>query len=201
MNFISHLFISKTLYDHLPKGMEIDKKAFMYGSIRPDLPSKLFQKPHTLDNYLNIVCKISNELMNNKYSLKQYSYKLGEICHFICDFFCYYHSDEAIYNKSLSHFIYEFRLHFILRRTYIKEEMKKILDVETEREDITSIISEMQKKYFLNSKSFKKDIYYSYLTALWICKSLFYFSVQFSYSNLVNEVGLYALKSVKGGQL
>jgi len=31
--------------------MELDKRAFIYGNIKPDMTSKLLRNPHTLENY------------------------------------------------------------------------------------------------------------------------------------------------------
>lgn len=201
MNFLSHLFISKALHHHLIKNMNLDKKAFMYGNIKPDLPSKCFGKPHILENYLATICENSNQLMNTKSSLKQYSSKLGEICHFICDFFCHYHFDKVIYKKSLHHFIYEIRLHLVLCKILFKQKLKQFPYVKKARKDISSIVLEMLKDYSSNPGSMKKDIYYAYSTALWVCESVLYFMVHSSDLPLGNKFNFYHLQSVEGGQL
>ena len=117
MYFFTHLMISKLLYQHFSNEFELNKRAFAYGNIKPDLPSSL-RNHHTLENCLFTTCEYSSQLMNEPVSLIHFSTQMGEICHYICDFFCYYHLNEEIHNKNLHHFFYEVSLHHELLRLF-----------------------------------------------------------------------------------
>ena len=76
MYFFTHLIISKVLYQHFSKEMELDKRAFAYGNIKPDCPTPQ-RNHHTLENCFFTVCDYSNILIDEKVSIKNRSIRLG----------------------------------------------------------------------------------------------------------------------------
>jgi hypothetical protein len=201
MYFFTHLFISKTLYRYLKREVELDKNAFAYGNIRPDI-SKDMHTSHTLENYLFIVNDRANQLINNKVTKHEFSIQLGEICHYVSDFFCYYHLNEDIYNKMAHHFFYELRLHLEILKMRTKHKIKLNPIEKKPRNNITSIVLDMRKDYMAEAKSYEKDMNYAFLATLWACKSILYYMNQ-NYMLTVNKTELkpHSLLPVKGGSL
>lgn len=200
MYFFTHLFISKVLYQHFAGAVELNERAFAYGNIKPDLPSKQHNH-HTLENYLFTVCAMTNQLMCDEMPEEDFSVQLGEVCHYVSDFFCYYHVNEDIHNRKLRHFFYELSLHHKLLHMNSKQKFKVFPSRMKPRKDISSIILEMRKNYFSQPKDMKRDIEYAFSTAVWICESIIYF-LKYS-SDLMEESAaeFYSLPAKKGGSL
>lgn len=174
MFFFTHLFIADVLYQQLHKEVELDRRAFIYGNIKPDLPSTK-RVHHTLDHCLTTVCVYSNELMNTEKSIKDFSLQLGEICHYVSDFFCYYHLNEELHNKNCHHFFYEIRLHMELYLLGYKKKHSLLPLKKEPTKNINSIIFKMRKSYYTQPKCLKRDIDYALFVSTWICESIIYF--------------------------
>lgn len=170
MYFFTHLYMAKVLYRHFAEEVKLDKHAFSYGNIKPDLPSHT-RNHHTLDNCLVTVCNKAEQLMEEELSIEIFSVLLGEICHYVCDFCCYYHVNEELHDKSLQHFIYELKLH----RKLTKDKYKIAPSITWLRKDIKSIVLEMRKAYNAAPCSMQRDIDYAFTTAVKVCESIFYF--------------------------
>jgi hypothetical protein len=174
MFFFTHVFISKALYQRYNDLMKLEEKDFTYGNILPDLPSK-DRVHHTLENCLFTTLNKANILLNKKQSTKLYSVQLGEICHYICDFFCYYHFNESIHDKKLSHLLYEMRLHHYIRKNYPNKNYMVLASNKEPRSDISTIILELRKEYSMKPKTMKNDIEYALYAMVWVCESLIYY--------------------------
>ncbi len=200
MFFFTHLYLAKVLYRHFSGEVELDKMAFAYGNIKPDLPSRK-RVHHTLENCIFTVSDYSDRLINEETSVEEFSICLGEICHYISDFFCYYHLNEEIHNKKISHLIYELRIHQELWRIRFKQKIKVIPSKMLPRKEIYSIILEMRKVYFSRPQCIKRDIEYALSTAVWACESILYY-IKYS-SDFLPEVEqeLYTLLIAEGGRL
>jgi hypothetical protein len=175
LNLFTHILISKILYKHLVKKIDLDKSAFIFGNIKPDLTSKCFIIPHTLDNYLLIVCDQANKLISKETSLKEFSMNLGEMCHYLCDFFCFYHFNQTLYNKLFFHFIYEVYLHVKLYNIIFTRKLRLDSNIHVPRKNISSIVLTNRKNYFSRPSDIQRDIFYAFSTAIWSCESVFYF--------------------------
>lgn len=174
MNLVTHIAISKILYNNLDGIVDLDKRAFVYGNIKPDLTHKLLRNPHTLENYFLIVCNSAERLMNNKLPLQEFSFELGIICHYVCDFFCQYHLGDELFHKFREHFIYELKLHFVLLNNPSK--INKKPETGAVRQNVSSIIMELRKEYSADPAAMKKDLEYAFMATMWICESVYYFS-------------------------
>lgn len=170
MNFFTHIMFSEALYRQLSRKMDLDRKAFFYGNIKPDLSSKCLRNPHLLENYLFIVADSSNRLIEENPPQKEFSVDLGVICHYICDFFCYSHLNHKIYHMLFSHFKYEVRLHL----AYCSMRMNKNTGFTKSKRirsgGIASMIIEMRKEYMTKQKSFQRDIIYALDAAQRACE-------------------------------
>lgn len=200
MNLLTHLAISKILYDHFERQMELDRSAFIYGNIKPDLSCKLMRKAHIMENYREYVCRSSGELMKDGRTLEEFSVELGQICHYVCDFFCRYHLNKEIFHNLGGHFLYELKLQYKLWKFTRKNKFELDIYSRKARKDISSIIFQMRSDYFSESVTLNKDIYYAISTAIWVCESVSYFSVQSTESVMKNEMELYPMLPMAGGQ-
>jgi hypothetical protein len=201
MYFFTHLFLSKKLYKHFLGELSLDKKAFAYGNIKPDISQGCVHSSHTLENYLFVVNERANQLIEKELSLKEFSVDLGEICHYVCDFFCYYHLSEEIYNKMLHHFFYELRLHYEMYKILLRHQLKLSSTRKEPRKNISTIVLEMRKEYFMEPESYKRDIDYALQAAIWTCESILFYMNFPSVLIKEQELTTQSLLPVEGGRI
>ena len=199
MNLLTHITLAGIIYNNLSVGFQLDRRSFIYGNIKPDLNSKLIKNSHILDHYLIYVSNQSNQLMNKELPMDEFSIELGQICHYVCDFFCSYHLNREIFNCYRDHFLYELRLHLAMGKT--KKEKYKSLKNKIARRDVSSIILEMRKDYLSETPSYEKDIDYAISTSLWICESVSYFLSQNCLAKIKNQNTFYKSMPLAGGQI
>jgi hypothetical protein len=171
MNFFSHLFISRELYKYFKSEIELNKWAFAYGNIKPDLPPACFEARHTFENYFKRVNECADQLAKEELSLTEFSIKLGEVCHFACDFFCYYHSNLRLHKKNIYHFIYEICLQLQLNFMQLRHKLK-IPCESAPYNNFASFIQDMRNKYLADARSMKKDIEYALRAAISIFETI-----------------------------
>lgn len=164
----THLLISNIIFKYCSKNFNIklNKFNFLYGSIRPDFVRDSSNFHHYLSESMDIVCEYCDQLINTRMSIKKYSVTLGMICHFICDYFCLYHTKEYKERNLFQHFIYELCLHFIFIGLLIFKKIKIITNVDIPEKSISSVIYCMRERYDKESKSFVRDIIYAISAAM-----------------------------------
>lgn len=172
MYFFTHLFMAKILYARLSVNIPLDFHSFCYGNIKPDLPC-FGRRHHTLDNYLETVCIQATALQTEEHSIQDFSTQLGEICHYLCDFFCYYHLNEPLHKKSLKHFFYEISLHMYLLPNRFRLEYTFSLPSLFAAKDMVATITTMRDLYDLHPKSRKKDMEYALSTSVLVSEMIF----------------------------
>lgn len=131
MDSISHTRVANLLLDYikLNYGVSFDENAFRYGNLKPDLTGTYLTKRHYPSIMFDEVMKKIRRFLK-KYTIEQYNGKelsvdLGEICHYLTDFFCYPHNDD-IYNKSLlSHYVYEKRIALVLNKKLTEKDFDR----------------------------------------------------------------------------
>lgn len=172
MHFLTHVSIANTLFKKYSAVFPIAKHHFIYGNVKPDLKSNGLTIPHTLENTIYKTCSLYEEIQNEKLDLLTFSVKLGEICHYLCDYFCFYHISESDYRKYAEHFVYEIELHAYWLWKKAVDDIQEIhtdfpLDM-----SMTSLITRMRKDYSRKSHDFIKDISYSLGAVDWLIKNL-----------------------------
>lgn len=176
MNFLTHIMISEILYRRLARKISLDRKAFIYGNIKPDLSPQCLRKPHILDNYLFIVHHEASCLKKEKPPEKEFSVDLGVICHYICDFFCYCHLNHALYHRFIFHFIYEIRLHLVMCSLLLKNGIRLKRGNKNHENNIAFMIMDIRKEYLAKQNTLQRDIEYALLTSLLACETIFLLS-------------------------
>ena len=113
----THLLIGNSIINNIDNknSFFINEKSFLYGNIKPDLPSKYYLIKHYLDESLdmiihkiNYLCTLSLESLSKDFTINSFNQELGVICHFLCDFFCVPHSYRWEFKHSMKeHLQYE----------------------------------------------------------------------------------------------
>ncbi|HEY8889168.1 MAG TPA: zinc dependent phospholipase C family protein [Clostridium sp.] len=167
----THLLISQILYKYISNNMnfKLDRLAFAYGNIKPDLINKDINHSHTLEESLYSVNKYSEELMNKNISIKEFSRSLGVICHFACDYFCLYHREGNEKKGLVEHLFYEEMLHVKLITLLLTGKIE-FNDQEKPKDNVEGIALKLQEKYNSELESSTRDITYALSGALQISK-------------------------------
>lgn len=192
----THLLFSKIVYKRCLKELnfKLNKHIFMYGNIKPDISFSAVKDAHTLKDSINIVSKYFTELSDSELDIKQFSMRLGMMCHYICDYFCLYHTEDYCKKNIFEHLAYEIVLHVNLRILLIKNKLKLVDNRNLPQKNILSIISNMQEKYFQQRRSFLRDITFAVSTISIVTESIIYFSI-----NQFENAETYELRKDIGG--
>jgi hypothetical protein len=101
-----HHKIGKKICGELKElGLELHEKLFLLGNLFPDLIHSYLWRRHEYRHSRNYLRK---KLLMLRKRPRFFSFHLGIVTHYICDYFCYPHS--SVYNKGfISHVLYELR--------------------------------------------------------------------------------------------
>lgn len=184
----THLIIADIIYKYLivKTNMKLDWPSFAYGNIRPDLDKGFIRCAHTFEDSINVIEAYSEELMKSRVLLKEFSMHLGVICHFICDYFCLYHSKKYWKRDPLGHAIHEIKLHsrFLLLSANGSIRFKHI---KASEESLKDLVIRLQEGYNLGQESIEKDIKYSLAAASSVCEMIIYSSRFYKLYSKVNK--------------
>lgn len=170
----THILYSQIIYKYCLKNLKfkLDKYYFMYGNIKPDIFCNHFKDSHTLNESIDLVFRYSNLLIARKYDIKHFSVILGEICHYVCDYFCLYHTETFSKKNAFSHILYEIKLHIKLRALRKNSKIRPIYNRFPAPRSILSIIYDLQREYFKKRASFNKDIFFSLSASILVCEAI-----------------------------
>ena len=106
MRLIVHHKIGKNICSEFKvSGLHINEKMFLLGNLFPDLIYSFLWRRHEYQHSREYVQKKLNKLKNKHWL---FSFHMGVLSHYICDYFCYPHSTS--YDKGLvQHILYEIR--------------------------------------------------------------------------------------------
>lgn len=186
----THILFSKILYENCLKDLnfKLDKYKFMYGNIKPDIFCNYFKDDHTIKGSIKIVKEYSNKLINSKNNISDFSVGLGVICHYVCDYFCIYHTEGYSKNNIFEHIGYERKLHnkviHMIERSEVKIESRNNFI----KGDVVEFIYKMQKKYFDEEQSLNRDIIYALETANAVTEGIVYYSILKSNHKSLNNL-------------
>lgn len=171
MHKVVHLVFSKHLRKRIEEltGIILDKKRFAYGNIKPDLSLTMFTCPHKLYQSFNVLKSHTRDLFTQQMNIADFSEKLGEVTHYLSDYFCFAHSD--IYQGSgLAHYAYESSMLFRLRR-FIREAKtaRCSLYPDVSIQDLKSFVFNEYKSYVLSPHTQLGDMLRSFNVSLAFC--------------------------------
>ena len=123
MDSISHTRVANLLLAHIEAttGVTFDANAFRYGNLKPDLTGTYLTKRHSpslmFDEVMDKIRAFCRTYTLRDVNPRDLSVDLGEICHYLTDFFCYPHNDDLYPHGLLAHYIYEKRTTLCLGRS------------------------------------------------------------------------------------
>lgn len=167
--------MAETLYDGLCKIADLDREAFIFGNLKPDCTPKVLLRPHILTNYLDQVLELANHLMKDHMTREVFSEDMGELCHYLADFFCYYHAREEKFHHLVSHALYETRLqkyHQIQTSSFLKNILSFKVDP---IENLKTSILNARAIYLSLPQSLDLDFFYAYRICKLACESIAYY--------------------------
>lgn len=178
MNLFTHLMISDMLYDHLKARIPLNRSAFRFGNVKPDLSRQFLSVPHTLDNCIIIVKDLADNLVKGQADIYKTSIDLGVICHYICDFFCCVHQDNNVYYRYINHFFFEIGLQRHLGRLIKSGEITVLGSGEQPVRSVHEIIGQMKEQYLIKQETFSRDLTFAMATAVWASESIAHFMTE-----------------------
>ena len=172
MNFVTHIAMADLIFNEVSELYELNKVAFIYGNIMPDVDPRFNKTPHMFEIDFEHIMALSEELVSGDFSVRTYSIKLGFLCHYICDFFCLYHSEISKFIQYKAHGVYEIKLHFVLKKM-LKFKLFKVENNGIMNHHIVDIRKQIlmaRKNYVENPKTYETDLFYAIHTSIYVCK-------------------------------
>ena len=114
----SHTVLASHVSDYISEkyGFHFVANAIYRGSVMPDLRDKE-DGSHYSDNCLTNASSILGEINSIAAAdMRAFSYKVGQLLHFIADYFTNAHNKEYLQRNMRLHMLYEMRLHFKLTK-------------------------------------------------------------------------------------
>ncbi len=121
----SHLLLARQLINfwNPPVPFRI-RAAFCFGSILPDLKPSFFMKRHEMDGTIHhmehMIATLPDRKQGVGYGLPLYYLRLGEVMHYVADYFTYPHNKDFS-GTMREHCIYEGKLKHELERHFVSE--------------------------------------------------------------------------------
>ena len=169
----THLLIANSIINNInnKNSFFINEKSFLYGNIKPDLPSKYYLQKHYLDESLDMIiskvkylCSLSLDSLHKNFSVNSFNQELGVICHFLCDFFCVPHSYRWEFKHSMKeHLQYETELSLIAKNTALLSFKGDAIT----HDRIEDFFTDMYKQY-VNEQNHENDLRFS----TYVCNSV-----------------------------
>lgn len=155
MDSISHTKVAGILLGYVEEKCDItfNHKSFVFGNLKPDLKGEYLNRqsrhyPSLL--FDDVISKIKAFVENHQIepiNSKELSEDLGEICHYLTDFFCFPHNDD-IYNKSLfAHYIYEKRISFGIGKKIDAQKFRRWVTNVSAPFSLDALISRIKKMH------------------------------------------------------
>ena len=139
------------------------KRAFVVlGSILPDVNP--FTKPHREVNLEEKINKNQRKIENSNCKMIQYI-RLGNMLHYLCDYFCYAHKEDLAISHGKKHTEYELELGRIFKQGF--ENRLSYMPIE-EKQAIISNLSQVRTNYTMKPGNFSRDLTYA-LSAVDYC--------------------------------
>lgn len=113
MIVFSHLAIGRLIYSQLlQNGYKLDYRRFVYGNVKPDISKMIRYQPHNINASLGFILDEMSSLTQYDYTdnSKDFSFRLGIICHYLTDFFTFAHN-SSFEGSFRDHMLYEMSIH------------------------------------------------------------------------------------------
>ena len=182
----THSLMSSILYKYLIKktGFKLDLMAFAYGNIMPDFDKGYIKCPHTLEDSIHTINAYSENLMKSSVSIQEFSMCLGVVCHFVCDYFCLYHSKEYWKKDPVGHAAYEAALHIKFLTLFSNKNFKLKFKCVPEQ-SVEDMVNKIFKKYNSEPRTMTNDITYALIASASVGELIIYSSRTYQQNKIV----------------
>lgn len=163
----SHISLAKYIVEDMrvPE-LEAHRKAFYLGSILPDCKFSFLTKRHEFGETFELVTEqircLSNRESQERSNLRAYMRHLGEVIHYVADYFTFPHNSTYDGNFK-DHCYYEKALKFRLRE-YVKsgEAFRERIEVRhfATAEAVVSFIKNAHWEYISRKRNVEEDCHY-----------------------------------------
>ena len=122
MDSVSHVRVDHLLLEYVEhtRVETFDQIGFFYCKKKPDLTGTYLTKRHNpsvmMDEVMDKIRAFTAKYTIGPDNGRELSVDLGEICHFMTDFFTYPHNDDIYDHNLLAHYLYEKRVALVIRR-------------------------------------------------------------------------------------
>lgn len=172
--------MGKLLLDYMQTqyGLELNERSFLLGNILPDCLPTFLSRPHFWKHCEGHVHKLIEKLIDcypagdaRERARRRYARRLGILCHFYTDFFCYAHC-EHFPGGLRSHRAYElelrefFREHFAALQTQPPEVSASLAS------DIGAQFADLQAAYMDSPAGYLVDIAYGFFACVQLIVSM-----------------------------
>lgn len=162
MNPLTHKFLADKVYSQLNKESQLilSRKSLIWGSVRPDFIKHSIPhfKERGVQPFYSKYKKIDQNI--TKLSIKELSIELGQIFHYICDYFCHAHNKRKLIKKTRLHILNEIKLQRFIQNTNFNFINVKLNNYDEQL--FEDIIEKEYTKFINDSFNFKNDLMYSY---------------------------------------
>lgn len=180
MMFTTHLHVGNYLYDVMlekeGEDLKLNRWQFIYGNIKPDIGRMVLVK-HQFAITGDLFVKQLEIIRDSQASPRERSVALGVVTHFICDYFCKFHTIRPYESYSKwNHFWYEWKLHFKVVSHLFAKRRSHHLDISDPRrhrlsgqsdhegQDVTELVGKigaLLKVYRLSTRGVATDMDYA----------------------------------------
>lgn len=187
----THIIMAHYIYNYFQKefNIKLNRTAFVLGNVKPDYHDVDIKLPHVIEESADSIVEYSRKIVEEDFSIKRFSYGLGVISHFICDYFCLYHRDEYKEKGWIKHWIYEFNLHLKFLKGLISDKIQVNHNPDLWETDILLILNIMNERYNNDNDTLCKDIKYALTAAITVAESIICLSIfnsNYSNTSIVN---------------
>lgn len=153
----SHAILANAVSDYMEEkyGFHFVANAIYRGSVMPDLRDKE-NGSHYSEACLTSAAAILEEIQSlNTTDIKSFSYKVGQLTHFISDYFTNAHNKGYLQRNMRLHMLYEMRLHFQLIKAIPSAQIRKGSEI-----DPIFQIKVWHNTYSEGRATLEKDVHY-----------------------------------------
>lgn len=188
----SHILLAKCLADHMEeaKGLQEHRKAFCFGSILPDIRLSFITTRHEYWGTFEKLQEKMKELTEcNLRECNESAFwrKLGEVLHYIADYFTFPHNKQYTGNF-FAHNKYEKNLKNQLAEVIISGQADSYMEEEICFEDFTQLVDYLKERhnsYRKRERNISDDIIYILSTCYQVLQGIFYLCTRVDFGNCV----------------
>lgn len=151
-------------------GIVLLKQDLVWGSMRPDFVKHPI--PHFWDEGVDLLCAKWDDLcvVDRDRQPQRFSVELGEMYHFLCDYFCYAHNEPSLMQEVWPHLKYENELHRYVKR--IDFQTLKISEADYSMISFPDLVKYKHSLFQARRPSFENDLKSSFEICMIVTKML-----------------------------